>query len=49
MKQTKEIWEPMQLTEVGRVNELVLRGVAKTGGTAGDPGEPGKVPALDMG
>jgi len=43
----KKSWESMKLTKVGHVNEVVLKGKAKTGGSAGDPGEPGKVPSLD--
>jgi hypothetical protein len=39
-------WEPMELREVGDLQELVLGGVGKTGAKA-DPGDPGKPPGQE--
>ena len=41
---TKVPWEPMKLSYVGDVAELVLAGEGKASGMAGDTGEPNKKP-----
>jgi hypothetical protein len=39
----REPWEPMALTDVGNVRDVVQGGTGKTTTTVGDPGEPKKV------
>jgi hypothetical protein len=38
-------WEPMRVTYLGNVAEVVQQGGAKLSTTTGDPGEPRKVPS----
>lgn len=40
--QTPKPWEPMKLTYVGHVGEIVQQGGGKLSLTGGDPGEPRK-------
>lgn len=40
----KEQWEPMRLTYVAHVSEIVLGGGGKVSATTGDPGEPFRCP-----
>lgn len=42
MESTKQPWEPMQLTYVGHVAEIVQGGGGKFTRTGGDPGDPRK-------
>jgi hypothetical protein len=42
MESTKQPWEPMQLTYVGHVAEIVKGGMGKLSTTGGDTGEPRK-------
>jgi hypothetical protein len=42
MESTKQPWEPMQLTYVGHVAEIVQSGGGKLSTTGGDTGEPRK-------
>ena len=38
----KQTWEPIELTYVGRLDEVLLQGGGKLSQTGGDPGEPRK-------
>ena len=42
MESTKQPWEPMQLTYVGHVAEIVQGGGGKLSIMGGDPGDAGK-------
>jgi hypothetical protein len=42
MESTKQPWEPMQLTYVGHVAQIVKSGPGKLSRVGGDPGEPRK-------
>ena len=42
-KEHKEQWEPMKLSSVGHVSEVVEQGGGKITFVIGDPGEPRKV------
>ena len=42
-KHPKEQWEPMKLSSVGHVSEVVEQGGGKITFVIGDPGEPRKV------
>jgi hypothetical protein len=44
MESKKQSWEPMQLTYVGHVAEIVQGGGGKLSGTGGDPGDSRKPP-----
>jgi hypothetical protein len=45
MEPTKQPWEPMKLTHVGHVADIVRQGGGKPSGNTSDPGEPRKTPA----
>ncbi len=38
----KRSWEPMRVTYVGHVSQIVLRGMGKLTAVGGDPGDPRK-------
>jgi hypothetical protein len=40
----RQRWEPMTITALGHVREIVQSGEGKASGTKGDSGEPGKKP-----
>jgi hypothetical protein len=42
----KKTWKPVQVKYIGRVRDVVQLGGGKLSGTAGDPGEPRKVPGV---
>jgi len=42
----KQAWEPMKLTDVGHVGEVVQGGGGKLTAPTHDPGEPRKPPGL---
>lgn len=44
MKRERQ-WEPMRVTYLGNVAEVVQQGGGKISITTGDPGEPRKVPS----
>ena len=44
MKGQREQWEPMTITALGHVREIVQSGEGKGSGTKGDSGEPNKKP-----
>ena len=46
---TKVPWEPIKLSYVGDVTELVLAGEGKVSGMASDMGEPTKKPSPALG
>ena len=41
-ERVKQAWEPIELTYVGRLDEVLLQGGGKLSQTGGDPGEPRK-------
>lgn len=43
MTDERQSWEPMKLTYLGNVHEVVQQGAGKTIISTADPGEPNKV------
>jgi hypothetical protein len=44
----KKPWHPPELTPVGSVSDVLQGGTGKVTVIVGDPGEPQKVPSMDM-